>query len=149
MNQKFDLKQSVKGDRLIRHVLLANGFSTGAFGLLLIFFSHFVATLTGLESSSALVGTGLFLVIFVAFVFWTVKMNFIPPLNVLIFSVVDFLWVIGSIFLISKDGTSFTMTYLGIWAVGLVALVVGIFAIFEFYYWWINRLLKMPRDVVN
>ncbi|UVI28474.1 hypothetical protein [Paenibacillus spongiae] len=142
MNRKLHAEESVKDGRMIRYILLANGFSTGAFGLILIFFSHFVATLTGLDHSSALVEVGIFLVVFVAFVFWTVKLKFIPPRYVLIYSVVDFLWVIGSVYLIASDGTSFIMTYLGIWAVSLVALVVGVFAIFEFKYWWVNRSLK-------
>ncbi|QED48024.1 hypothetical protein [Cytobacillus dafuensis] len=139
MNQNQHVEKSMNGDKFIRYVLLANGFSTGLVGLILIFFSHFLATLTGLDRSSMLVETGIFLVIFVAFVFWTVRMPFIPPMYVLIFSVVDFLWVIGSIFLIAKDGIWFKMTYFGIWAVVLIALVVGVFAIFEFYYWWINK----------
>ncbi|WP_232699116.1 hypothetical protein [Brevibacillus daliensis] len=146
MNQKLHTEESVKNESIIRYVLLANGFSTGALGIILIFFSHFVATLTGLDHSSALVKVGIFLVVFVAFVFWTVKLKFIPPRNVLIFSVVDFLWVIGSVFLIATDGISFMMTYLGIWAVSLVALVVGVFAIFEFNYWWVNRSLKRAPD---
>lgn len=145
MNQNQQVEKSMNGDKFIRYVLLANGFSTGLVGLILIFFSHFLATLTGLERSSALVETGIFLVIFVAFVFWTVRMQFIPPLYVLIFSAVDFLWVIGSIFLIAKDGIWFKMTYFGTGAVVLIALIVGVFAIFEFYYWWINQPQKRSR----
>jgi vacuolar-type H+-ATPase subunit I/STV1 len=146
MNRKLHAEESVKNERMIRYVLLANGFSTGVVGLILIFLSHFVATLTGLDRSSALVEVGIFLVVFVAFVFWTVKLKFIPPGYVLIFSVVDFLWVIGSVLLITTNETMFLMTYLGIWAVSLVALVVGVFAIFEFNYWWVNRSLKRSSD---
>ncbi|MCJ8011599.1 hypothetical protein MUG84_07525 [Paenibacillus sp. KQZ6P-2] len=142
MNQNQYEKKNVSGDRFIRYVLLTNGLSTGILGIIIILFPHFVASLTGLDRSSYLVGTGIFLLIFIAFVFGTVKMKFIRPLYVLIFSVVDFLWVIGSIFLIAENGTWFTMTFLGIWIVVLVALVVGAFAICEFYYWWVNRSLK-------
>jgi hypothetical protein len=146
MNQKLHAEESVKNEKIIRFVLLANGFSTGVVGLILIFFSQFVATLTGLDRSSALFEVGIFLVVFVAFVFWTVKLKFIPPGYVLIFSVVDFLWVTGSVLLITTNGTMFLMTYLGIWAVSLVALVVGVFAILEFNYWWVNRSLKRASD---
>ncbi|MFD0711577.1 hypothetical protein [Paenibacillus sp. GCM10027626] len=146
MNQTHRVEKSVRGDKFIRYTLWANGLSTGVFGVILILFPHFVANLTGLDRSSALAETGIFLVIFVAFVFGTVKMKLIPPLYVLILSVVDFLWVIGSIFLIAKDGTWFTMTLLGIWLVGLVAFVVGVFAVCELSYWWINRSLKRASD---
>lgn len=129
----------IAGDALIRKVLLMNAVSSGACGLLLLLFPRFVADWTGLDNRMALMGTGIFLLIVVAFLSWTATRSVISPRVVLIFSIVDFLWVIDSLLLLGGNGSAITITTIGIWAVILVAAVVGVFATFEASFWWHNR----------
>ncbi|MCC3376319.1 hypothetical protein [Cohnella sp. REN36] len=125
------------GESLIRKVLLTNAVSSGACGLLLLFFAGYVSDWTGLGNRSALVETGVFLLVFVAFLVWTASRPVVSPTAVLIITVLDFLWVIGSALLLGGQGT--TMTVFGVLAVILVAAVVGVFGIFEAVYCWRNR----------
>ncbi|WP_237566549.1 hypothetical protein [Paenibacillus sp. EZ-K15] len=45
----------------------------------------------------------------------------------------------GSALLLADNGTTVTMTVFGVWAVILVAAVVGVFGILEAIYCWRNR----------
>ncbi|MFD0679352.1 MULTISPECIES: hypothetical protein [unclassified Paenibacillus] len=132
--------KSVTGDFLIRKVLLTNAVSSGACGLLLLLFPKYVTDWTGLDNRSALIGTGIFLLIVVSFLVWAATKKVVPYRGVLIFSIVDLLWVVDSILLLGANGSVVTLTVFGIWAIILVAVVVGIFAIFEASYCWRNRL---------
>ncbi|TVX96655.1 hypothetical protein [Cohnella terricola] len=127
------------GENLIRKVLLTNVVSSGACGLLLLFFSGYVADWTGLGNRLALVETGVFLLVFVAFLVWTTSRSTVSPVAVLIIAMLDFIWVVGSVFLLKDKGTTLAMTVFGEWAVILVTAVVGVFAIFEAFYCWRNR----------
>ncbi|SMF89056.1 hypothetical protein SAMN05661091_4502 [Paenibacillus uliginis N3/975] len=55
------------GEIFIRKILLTNSVSSGACGLQLLFFPGYVAKWTGLDSRTGLVETGVFLLVFVAF----------------------------------------------------------------------------------
>jgi hypothetical protein len=125
------------GDTLIRKVLLTNAVSSGACGLLLFLFPGFVTSWTGLDNRTALVGTGIFLLIFVVFLAWTATRGVVSPRIVLIFAILDFLWVFYSFLLLGGNGSAMTVS--GIWAVILVAAVVSVFAIFEVSYYYHNR----------
>lgn len=127
------------GETFIRKVLLTNAVSSGACGLLLLSFPGYVAEWTGLGNRIALVETGVFLLVFVAFLVWTASRSIVSPAAVLIITVLDFLWVVGSALLLEDKGTTVTMTVFGVWAVILVAAVVGVFAISEAFYCWRNR----------
>jgi hypothetical protein len=127
------------GETLIRKVLLTNAVSSGVCGLLLLLFPGYVADWTGLGNRTALVETGIFLLVFVAFLVWTAFRSIVSPAAVLIITVLDLLWVVGSVLLLTDKGITGTMTVFGVWAVILVAAVVGVFAIFEALYCWRNR----------
>lgn len=128
------------GEALIRKVLLTNAISSGAFGLLLLFIPGYVAEWTGLDSRTAWVETGIFLLLFVVFLFWTVSRSIVSPAAVFVIAVVDILWVVGSAILLIVQGTTGTITVFGVWLILLTAAAVGVFAIFEALYWWRNRL---------
>ncbi|MEC0244941.1 hypothetical protein P4H65_03950 [Paenibacillus chitinolyticus] len=130
------------GETLIRKVLLTNAVSSGIFGLLLLAFPGYVAEWTGLESRTALVETAVFLLLFVAFLVWTVSRSMVPPSAVLVIAVIDILWVAGSVLLLEDKGTTGMMTVFGISVIFLVAAVVGVFAIFEVLYYWRNRYFR-------
>jgi len=136
---KLNGAQTPAGETFIRKVLLINAVSSGAYGLLLLFFSGYVAEWTGLDSRSALVGTGIFLLVFVGFLVWAVSRSIVSPRVVLIIAVLDFLWVASGVLLLEDRGTTMLMTVFGIWAVILSVAVVGVFAIFEAIYYWRNR----------
>ncbi|MCD9022609.1 hypothetical protein [Cohnella silvisoli] len=127
------------GETLIRKVLLTNAVSSGACGLLLLSIPGYVAVWTGLDSRTALVETGIFLLLFVAFLVWTATRSIVSPTAVLVIAVIDILWVVGSALLLEVKGTTGTMTVFGLWVIFLTAAVVGVFAIFEVLYCWRNR----------
>lgn len=126
------------GETFIRKVLLTNAVSSGACGLLLLFFPGYVANWTGLGNRFALVETGVFLLVFVAFLVWTASRSIVSPAAMLVIAVLDIFWVIGSALLLEDKGTTETMTVFGSWAVIMVTAVVGVFAIFEVLYCWRN-----------
>lgn len=133
-------------EAMIRRVLLMNAISSGACGLLLLLFPGLVADLTGLDNQMSLMGTGVFLLVVVAFLSWAATRSVISPRVVLVFSIVDFLWVIDSLLLLVGNGFAFSITPFGIWAVILVAAVVGVFAICEATYWRYNRPLESRKQ---
>ncbi|WP_051620958.1 hypothetical protein [Paenibacillus sp. UNC451MF] len=136
MTQQQNGVKTIEGDTLIRKVLLTNAVSSGAVGLLLLMFPGFARSWTGLDNLSALAGTGVFLLIVVALLLWTATRNLISPRLVLFFAILDLLWVIDSVLLLGVNGS---VTAIGIWAIIVVAAVVGVFASFEMSYYWHNR----------
>ncbi|TDF93749.1 hypothetical protein [Paenibacillus piri] len=136
MTQQQNGVKTIAGGTLIRKVLLTNAASSGAVGLLLLLFPGFAGSWTGLDNLTALAGTGVFLLIVVAFLWWTATRNVVSPRQVLVFAILDFLWVIDSALLLGVSGS---VTTIGIWAIIVVAAVVGVFAIFEMSYYWHNR----------
>ncbi|OME89014.1 MULTISPECIES: hypothetical protein [Paenibacillus] len=135
------------GETFIRKVLVINSVSSGACGLLLLLFPGYVAEWTGLDSRTGLVSTGVFLLVFVAFLVWTASRSIVSPGAVLVITVLDFLWVVGSALLLADKGTTVTMTVFGVWAVILVTAVVGVFGIFEAIYCWRNRAFGRDQTI--
>lgn len=128
--------RTIEGGSLIRKVLLTNVVSSGAVGLILLLFPGFAGHWTGLDNHTAVAGTGVFLLVVVAFLLWTATRNVVSPRQVLVFSIIDLLWVIDSALLLGVSGS---VTTIGIAAIILVAAVVGVFAAFEMSYFWRNR----------
>ncbi|MFC5401344.1 hypothetical protein [Cohnella soli] len=127
------------GEAFMRKILLINAVSSGGCGLILLLLSGYVSDWMGLSNQNALVETGIFLLVFVTILLWTASRSLIAPIVILVIAVLDILWVVGSVILLEDEETTSAMTVLGEWAVALVAVVVGIFAIFEASYWWRNR----------
>jgi hypothetical protein len=117
-------------------VLLINAIATGAFGLLLLFFGDTVGKLVGMDNSMAIRIVGFGLIIFITFVYWASRQKVISANMLLVFAIIDLIWVIDSLILISY----FSMTIIGLVGVLLVALLVAVFSFFEFYYYRVNRL---------
>ncbi|MED4582765.1 hypothetical protein P9578_08220 [Brevibacillus choshinensis] len=133
-------------EAVIRKVLLMNAVSSGACGLLLLLFPGYIADWMGLDNRLSLIGTGVFLLVVVAFLSWAATRSVISPRVVLVFSILDFLWVIDSLLLLVGNGSAYTITLFGMWAIILVAAVVGVFAICEAIYWWYNRPLASQKQ---
>ncbi|MFD0621142.1 hypothetical protein ACFQZR_27345 [Paenibacillus sp. GCM10027629] len=136
---KFNESLIPAGEALIRKVLLTNAVSSGVCGLLLLLFPGYVGDWTGLDNRTALTETGIFLLVFVAFLVWVVSRRIVSPGSVLVVTVLDLLWVVGGVLLLEDKGITMMMTVFGVWAVILVTAVVGVFAIFEAVYYWRNR----------
>ena len=125
------------GEKLIRSVLLINAAGSAVCGLPLLAAAGAVSDWTGLESQAALRETGLFLIVVVCFLLWTATRSVILPRVVLAFAVIDELWVVGSAVVLGESGSA--LTAFGVLAIVLVAVAVGIFAVFEALYFWRNR----------
>lgn len=92
----------------LRKVLLINGVASGAVGLILIFFSPFVANITGLSYPAIIFEVGIGLLLYVAFLFWAASRKSVPAFTILLFAIIDFLWVIDSILLLEMNGSGYT-----------------------------------------
>ncbi|MCR8844469.1 hypothetical protein NQ117_12310 [Paenibacillus sp. SC116] len=137
MTQQQNQARQLIGESWIRKVLMVNGVSSGGTALLLLLFPGFVGKLTGLDNQAALMGAGAYLLLVVAFTFIIASRKTVSPKAVLTLSVIDFLWLFKSIILLGLS-SSF-LTAIGTAAVIFVALVVGVFAVFEAVYYNHNR----------
>lgn len=124
-------KKQVVVTQTLRWVLLINAISTGGFGLVLLFFGGFVGELTGIDSVLSIRLVGLGLVVFVMFVYWASTQKIMSANMLLAFALIDLIWVIDSAIMISY----LPLTLIGIVGIVLVAILVGIFSLFEFYFY--------------
>ncbi|UHA75433.1 hypothetical protein [Paenibacillus sp. 481] len=137
MTQQHNTARQLIGEAWIRKILLVNAVASGGTGLLLLLFPGFVGELTGLDNQAALMGVGAYLLLVVALLLITASRKVVSPKAVLTLSVIDFLWVAKSIVLLGASGPY--LTAIGVTAVIFVALVVGVFAVFEAVYYKHNR----------
>ena len=80
----------------LKNILLLNGASSGATGVLLLAFSRFFANLFQVSSTMAFTGVGIFLIAFAAFVIW-VSMGDTNRKRVQVIIALDVVWVVVSI----------------------------------------------------
>lgn len=113
----------------LKNVLLINAFSSGATGLLLIFFSGYVSKLFGLASLFPFVGVGIFLLVFALFVWIQSRRN---PMNkrwIKIIIALDILWVVESLMIVLPQ--MFGLTSIGYILIAAVAGWVLLMAILQ------------------
>ncbi|WP_051271378.1 hypothetical protein [Shimazuella kribbensis] len=115
----------------LRWLLLFNAISTGAFGFVLLLFGPFVGEIAGLDHSSAIRLTGFGLLVFISFVYWASRQRVMSANMLLVFAFIDLIWVVDSILLVSF----LNLTLIGLIGTLLVAMLVAVFSIFEFYYY--------------
>ncbi|MBD8497914.1 hypothetical protein [Paenibacillus arenosi] len=144
MTQSQNVVRQLIGESWIRKVLLLNAISSTGTGLLLLLFPGYIGELSGLDNKAALMGVGVYLLLVVAFVFITVTKKVVSPKAVLTLSVIDFLWFVKSVVLLVAS-SSF-LTTIGTIAVIFIAVVVGVFGIFEAVYYKHNRLYSTTRQ---
>jgi hypothetical protein len=109
----------------LRNVLLLNAVSSGATGLGLILFPAPIATIFGVNGISAIVGVGIFLMVFAGMVGIVSRSKPIGEASVRFIVMLDVLWVIASIAVVALQMFGLSMVcYLAIAAVaGWVALM--------------------------
>lgn len=125
------MNQTVKADfaqsNLLRRALQANGVFSSMSGLILIAASDRIAALIGIEQSLTL--TGVLLLIFAASLFWNARREMINRTEAWIAVALDVAWVVGTTALIFAGVFNST----GNWVVAIVADVVLLFAVLQFF----------------
>ncbi|UNK19898.1 hypothetical protein MNQ98_07745 [Paenibacillus sp. N3/727] len=113
---KYETKWTITqvGKIFIRKILLTNSVSSGACGLLLLFFPGYVAEWTGLDSRTGLVETGVFLLVFVAFLVWTAFRSIVSPASRACHYCARLPLDRRQCALLADKGTSVTMIVLGV-----------------------------------
>lgn len=118
----------------LRSILYGNAVFSGLSGLFLAFFSASAADFLGPERAAGfLLITGIGLVAFAAGILFFTSRSRLSPNFVLAVIIADVTWVIASLLLLIGGWIPFSMA--GQWTVGLIALVVDVFATLQFLGW--------------
>lgn len=115
--------------KALKNVLMINAVSSGATGLLLVFFPGFFASLFGVQGSAAFVGTGIFLILFAILVFSEARRETVSDKSVRFISTLDVLWVVGSLVIIVFG--LFGLSLVGYLMIGAVAAWVALMAMLQ------------------
>jgi hypothetical protein len=118
---------------LLRRILYSNAMFSGVSGLLFIIASRPIANFMGLDASLAVLVPGIGLVGYAALIYTNVSRAEISPSFVLFAIIGDSSWVLLSILLLVTGWVPFSME--GKWAVGIIAVIVDIFATLQFLEW--------------
>ena len=110
----------------LKNVLLINAVSSGATGIGLVVLAETVAELVGTPAAGAVMGVGIFLVVFAAGVLNEAVQRTIRVNRVYIIIALDILWVAGSIAIVLPQ--LFQLTAIGYIAITAVALWVAAMA---------------------
>lgn len=114
----------------LRTTLLVNAISSGATGLLLALFPNIVAGIFGVSDTVYFIETGVFLVLFAAFVMYVGTRKSIKIKSVMLVTTLDLLWVAASI--VSVFLLSGIVSTIGIVLIIAVAAWVGLMALLQF-----------------
>lgn len=130
----------MKGLSLLPLTLHINGITSLVTGLALVFFESGFQQLMDISFPFAIIGVGL--VVFAIFVLVVAKRKPVVPALVWVIIALDVLWVTGSVEVILMDTG---ITSIGNWMIGIIALVVADFAIFQFI--GLRNILQASRNV--
>jgi hypothetical protein len=123
-----------KNQRSLRAILYANAAFSSVSGAILILVPGWVANLLGLDNSvPGIVLIGIGVLAFAATVLYFASRDRISPEFALFTTIADSLWVLVSILLLITGWIPFSAQ--GRWAVGIVAVIVDLFATLEFFQW--------------
>lgn len=117
----------------IRPVLYGNAVFSGFSGLYFAAASKSVATFLGIEASFIVLELGLSLMLFAGLLFYYGSRPSIPQKFVLFAIIADSIWVLASVLLLVTNWVPFSVE--GKWAVGIIAIIVDIFAGLQFFQW--------------
>jgi hypothetical protein len=117
--------------RLLRRTLRGNGIFCGISGAAFIVAAAPLGTFLGLSTPIILLVLGLVLLLTALSLFRAAGTHSIDYKTGLLYAIIDSVWVIGSVILLLGSWVPFTTE--GKWAVGLVAVIVALFASLEFY----------------
>lgn len=118
---------------LIRRVLYGNAIFSGVSGLFFTLASNPIANFIGLDASLLILIIGIGLIGYAVLMYSNASRPEISPSFVLIAIVGDSSWVLLSILLLVTDWVSFSME--GKWVVGIIAVIVDVFATLQFLEW--------------
>jgi hypothetical protein len=110
----------------LKNVLLINAVSSGATGIGLVVLADTVAELFGTSAAGAVMGVGIFLVVFAAGVLNEALQRTTRITHVYIIIALDILWVIGSVAIVLPQ--LFNLSAIGYIAITAVALWVAAMA---------------------
>jgi hypothetical protein len=110
----------------LRNVLLINAVSSGATGIGLVVLADTVAELFGTSAAGAVMGVGIFLVVFAAGVLNEALQRTTRITHVYIIIALDILWVIGSVAIVLPQ--LFNLSAIGYITITAVALWVAAMA---------------------
>lgn len=116
---------------LLRRALLGNSAFSAVSGVALIAGAQPIATFLGLHAPFVLAGTGVVLMLYAASLYRTATQNPIDAREALLAVGLDVAWVIGSALILL--GGWLPLTGEGRWTVAIVAEVVAIFAVLQYY----------------
>lgn len=117
--------------RLLRRTLQGNSIFSGICGATFLIGAGPITTFLGLSTPLILLVLGLVILVTAVLLFRLAASHAVDARIGLFFAIVDAAWVVASVLLLLAGWVPFTIG--GKWAVGLVALIVGVFASLEFY----------------
>ncbi len=117
----------------IRRILYANAIFSGLSGLIFTFASKSIAAFLGIASSAIILALGIVLMVFADVIYIFAKREEISKGFVLFIIIADSLWVLDSILLLVTNWVPFTVE--GKWAIGIIAVIVDLFATLQFFEW--------------
>ncbi len=117
----------------IRRILYSNTIFSGVSGLLFILASNVIANFIGLESSPVILVIGIGLAGYAVLIYVNASRKEISRSFVLTAVISDSVWVLLSILLLTTGWVQFSVD--GKWTVGLIAMLVDVFATLQFIEW--------------
>lgn len=124
---------AIRSSSPIRSILYGNAIFSGVSGLLFIIASQPIARFLGIHTPLAILMLGIGLVGYAALLYINASRTEISRSSVLFAVVADSVWVLLSIILLLTNWIPFSMA--GKWAIGIVAVIVDIFATLQFFEW--------------
>lgn len=121
----------IRSEALLRRALRANGVFSGLSGLLFMLAAAPIASFIGLPWSWPLFVTGVGLLGYAIALFRVSGRTEIDRRAVVVFISMDVAWVVGSGVLLVTPWIPFTLA--GKWAIAIVADMVALFAVIQFY----------------
>jgi hypothetical protein len=112
--------------KTLKNVLILNALSSGATGLGLVLFAAPIAILFGLDRPTPVLEAGIFLLVFAIFVFVESRRATQNPNMVKLIIALDLGWVLVSLLVVALQ--LFSLTQLGYFAIGVVAIWVAAMA---------------------
>jgi hypothetical protein len=117
----------------IRRILYGNAMFSGVSGLLFLFASTPIARFLGLDASLPILILGIVLLGYAALLYTNASRQGILASFVLFAVIGDSVWVLISLLLLLTNWLPFSVE--GRWAVGIIAVIVDVFATFQFLEW--------------
>ena len=115
---------------LLRRALVANALFSGASGMFLALGARTVGSFLGLDNALVLTIAGVLLIIYAADLFYVATRPAVSRTAAWLAVALDLLWVAGSAAILL--GGWLPLTTAGKWAVGAVAELVFLFALFQY-----------------